>query len=85
MTGADVEVHSLPLYHCAQLHCFLTPGIYAFIVVDDASVDGGAEVLTVSSAGSSTSIPVANTPLRPTHAAGATVQTATLAPLGPMT
>jgi fatty-acyl-CoA synthase len=28
MTGADVEVHSLPLYHCAQLHCFLTPGIY---------------------------------------------------------
>ena len=28
MSGADVEVHSLPLYHCAQLHCFLTPGIY---------------------------------------------------------
>jgi fatty-acyl-CoA synthase len=28
MTGADIEVHSLPLYHCAQLHCFLTPGIY---------------------------------------------------------
>lgn len=28
MTGDDVEVHSLPLYHCAQLHCFLTPGIY---------------------------------------------------------
>jgi len=28
MTGADVEVHSLPLYHCAQMHCFLTPGIY---------------------------------------------------------
>ena len=23
-----MEVHSLPLYHCAQLHCFLTPGIY---------------------------------------------------------
>jgi fatty-acyl-CoA synthase len=28
MSGADVEVHALPLYHCAQLHCFLTPGIY---------------------------------------------------------
>jgi fatty-acyl-CoA synthase len=28
MTGDDVEVHSLPLYHCAQLHCFLTPGVY---------------------------------------------------------
>ncbi len=28
MTAADIEVHSLPLYHCAQLHCFLTPGIY---------------------------------------------------------
>jgi fatty-acyl-CoA synthase len=28
MTGEDIEVHSLPLYHCAQLHCFLTPGIY---------------------------------------------------------
>jgi len=28
MSAGDVEVHSLPLYHCAQLHCFLTPGIY---------------------------------------------------------
>ncbi|WP_329231936.1 MULTISPECIES: acyl-CoA synthetase [Streptomyces] len=28
MTAEDIEVHSLPLYHCAQLHCFLTPGIY---------------------------------------------------------
>jgi fatty-acyl-CoA synthase len=28
MTADDVEVHALPLYHCAQLHCFLTPGIY---------------------------------------------------------
>jgi fatty-acyl-CoA synthase len=25
MTGADVEVHSLPLYHCAQLHCCRGP------------------------------------------------------------
>jgi fatty-acyl-CoA synthase len=28
MTADDVEVHSLPLYHCAQLHCFLTPDVY---------------------------------------------------------
>jgi fatty-acyl-CoA synthase len=28
MSAGDVEVHALPLYHCAQLHCFLTPGVY---------------------------------------------------------
>ncbi|NUS06629.1 MAG: acyl-CoA synthetase [Nonomuraea sp.] len=28
MSHDDVEVHALPLYHCAQLHCFLTPGVY---------------------------------------------------------
>ncbi len=28
MSGDDVEVHALPLYHCAQLHCFLTPDVY---------------------------------------------------------
>ena len=28
MSSDDVEIHSLPLYHCAQLHCFITPGIY---------------------------------------------------------
>jgi fatty-acyl-CoA synthase len=28
MTTSDVEVHALPLYHCAQLHCFLTPALY---------------------------------------------------------
>jgi fatty-acyl-CoA synthase len=28
MTHDDVEVHALPLYHCAQLHCFLLPDIY---------------------------------------------------------
>ena len=28
MSVNDVEIHSMPLYHCAQLHCFLTPGIY---------------------------------------------------------
>ncbi len=28
MSADDVEVHSLPLYHCAQLDCFLTPDLY---------------------------------------------------------
>jgi len=28
MSADDIEIHSMPLYHCAQLHCFLTPGIY---------------------------------------------------------
>lgn len=28
MSIDDVEVHSMPLFHCAQLHCFLTPDIY---------------------------------------------------------
>ncbi|WP_052422753.1 acyl-CoA synthetase [Nonomuraea candida] len=28
MSHDDVEVHALPLYHCAQLHCFLMPGVY---------------------------------------------------------
>jgi fatty-acyl-CoA synthase len=28
MTGEDVEVHPMPLFHCAQLHCFLTTDIY---------------------------------------------------------
>jgi fatty-acyl-CoA synthase len=28
MATDDVEVHALPLYHCAQLHCFLMPDIY---------------------------------------------------------
>lgn len=61
---------------------FVTAG--AFVVVDDSSVDGGAEVLKASAAGGSTTIPIAGTPLRLTHAAGATVNTATLGPLGPM-
>jgi hypothetical protein len=55
------------------------------IAVDSSSVDGGAEIVAVGSAGSSASIPIAGSPLRLTHAAGATVQTSTLAPLGPMT
>ena len=28
MSSEDVEVHSLPLYHCAQLDCFLTVDLY---------------------------------------------------------
>ncbi|MDA8117343.1 MAG: acyl-CoA synthetase [Actinomycetota bacterium] len=28
MTGDDVDLHTLPLYHCAQLDCFLGPDIY---------------------------------------------------------
>ena len=28
MTADDIEVHALPLYHCAQLHVFLTPDVY---------------------------------------------------------
>ena len=28
MNADDIEIHSMPLYHCAQLHCFLTPDIY---------------------------------------------------------
>jgi len=28
MSAGDVLVHSMPLYHCAQQHCFLMPGIY---------------------------------------------------------
>ena len=28
MTADDVEVHTLPLYHCAQLDCFLGPDVY---------------------------------------------------------
>ena len=28
MSADDVDVHSLPLYHCAQLDCFLGPDVY---------------------------------------------------------
>ena len=27
MAAEDIEVHALPLFHSAQLHCFFTPGI----------------------------------------------------------
>jgi fatty-acyl-CoA synthase len=28
MSEDDVDVHALPFYHCAQLHCFFTPDVY---------------------------------------------------------
>ncbi|WP_331769633.1 fatty acyl-CoA synthetase (plasmid) [Embleya sp. NBC_00888] len=28
MSRDDVEIHALPFYHCAQLHCFLTPNVH---------------------------------------------------------
>jgi fatty-acyl-CoA synthase len=28
MSGDDIEIHALPLFHCAQLHCFMSPGLY---------------------------------------------------------
>ena len=28
MTADDVEIHALPLYHCAATHCFLLPDVY---------------------------------------------------------
>ena len=28
MTATDVELHSMPLFHCAQQHCFLMPDLY---------------------------------------------------------
>ena len=28
MTHDDVELHALPMYHCAQLHCFFLPDVY---------------------------------------------------------
>jgi hypothetical protein len=39
-----------------------------WVVVDSASIDGGAEVLKASAAGGATSIPIAATPPRLTHA-----------------
>ncbi len=82
-TTAGVNAQGAVSLAVASGSSFSTPGM--FIVVDSSSVDGGAEVLTVSSAGSAGAIPIANTPLRLTHASGASAQAATLGPLGPMT
>ena len=55
-----------------------------WVVVESSSVDGGAEVVQATGAGTSTTIPI--TPLTlPAHAAGATVNAAILSPLGPLT
>jgi hypothetical protein len=54
------------------------------VCIDATSADGGAEIVQVSSAGASTTIPIASTPLRVAHAAGATVQTATLTDIQPL-
>ena len=38
MDGDDIELHSLPMYHCAQLDCFLGPDVYlgATSIITDA-------------------------------------------------
>jgi hypothetical protein len=82
-TTGSANVQGATVLTVAAGAAFSTVG--AWIVVDSGSVDGGAEVLKTSGAGGSTTIPIAATPLRLTHAAGATVQTGTLGPLGPMT
>ncbi len=28
MTHDDIELHALPMYHCAQMHCFFLPDVY---------------------------------------------------------
>jgi fatty-acyl-CoA synthase len=28
MSSDDIELHTLPMYHCAQLHCFFIPDLY---------------------------------------------------------
>ena len=28
MARDDIEIHALPFYHCAQLHCFFSPDVY---------------------------------------------------------
>jgi hypothetical protein len=62
---------------------FSTAG--ALVAVDLASAVSPAEIVVVSSAGGSTSIPVAATALRQAHPGGTAVQTVVLSPLGPMT
>ncbi|SRR6266699_2792267 len=57
----------------------------SWVAVDAASADGGAEIVKASGAGTSTTIPIASSPLRLAHAAGASVQTAVLVLLGPLT
>lgn len=56
-----------------------------FVVIDSSSVDGAAEVLTVSSGSTANSVPIAATPLRLAHTSGATVNAAVLGPLDNLT
>ncbi|WP_150293497.1 fatty acyl-CoA synthetase [Sphingobium estronivorans] len=49
---SDVVVHALPLYHCAQLHCFLIPSLFLgneSIILD--RVDIGEVIETIRSTG----------------------------------
>jgi hypothetical protein len=63
---------------------FSAPG--AWIVIDSTSTDGGAEVVQQGTAGTSGTIPLAAaSALRLTHAAGASVQSGTIVPLGNLT
>jgi fatty-acyl-CoA synthase len=42
MREDDVEIHALPLYHCAALHCFLTPDVWlgaTSIILDGPNPD----------------------------------------------
>ncbi|MFP3380856.1 AMP-binding protein, partial [Bacillus sp. SIMBA_069] len=42
MTSEDVAIHALPLFHSAQLHCFLGPYIYlggSGIILEQATPD----------------------------------------------
>lgn len=53
--AADVTVHALPLFHCAQLHCFLTPQLFLGsrnIILDSADA---ATIITTISQNSATS------------------------------
>jgi fatty-acyl-CoA synthase len=39
----DVEVHAMPMYHCAQLHCFFAPDIYlgaTSVILPNAAAEG---------------------------------------------
>ncbi|MGE3689900.1 MAG: fatty acyl-CoA synthetase [Novosphingobium sp.] len=49
---SDVIVHALPLYHCAQLHCFLIPSLFLGcenVILDRA--DLGVVITMIESAG----------------------------------
>jgi hypothetical protein len=79
-TGA-ANVQGAAVLTVAAGVAFSTVG--AWLVIDSASIDGGAEIVRVSAAGGATTIPVAATPLKLTHAAGATVNTCTIRDLVP--